>query len=92
MLNRTIIHDRRTDQELISKRAATTVVRSKNGPCKWPRVAQVMTNDSFKVLNSIIQNFSVDGDPLELAFAVNFLESLYRCGYAVVKLKAKEPK
>ena len=82
---------------LISKAEATTVIRPENGPWKWPEVASAMISDSMKVqgADQTIWASAANGDPLTYAYAVNFLDSLYRCGYAIVDTRkpdeGKEP-
>jgi hypothetical protein len=69
---------------IFSCEEATTVERLEDGPWKWPEVASVMTSDSIRVEQATGLR-AANGDPLELAYAVNFLTTLYRFGYAVVK-------
>lgn len=82
------MEETKTIERVIPEKEATKVVRSPRDPWEWPAVAYTMISDSFKVLgtNGLGAN-ALNGDPLQLAYAVNFLESLYANGYAVVKLK-----
>lgn len=73
-------------KRIIPKAEATKVFRNPKGPWEWPRVAQLMTNDCYKVTQETGLT-AVNGDPLPLAYAVNFLDRLYKLGYAVVELE-----
>jgi hypothetical protein len=67
----------------LTKAQCTTVLRPKNGPWTWPDVVYAMISDSFRVQKTL-GLVAVNGEPLTFAYAVNFLESLYRCGYTVI--------
>lgn len=74
-------------EKVFSKREATTVTRGP-GPWIWPEVCNALVSDSFKVLGMDgLRQTANNGDPLKFAYAINMLESLYRLGYAVVKMK-----
>jgi hypothetical protein len=75
-------------EKVIQAGDATNVRRPPAGPWKWPDVACVMISDSHKVEGMAgLHAQAANGDPLRLAYAVNFLERLYKLGYAVVELK-----
>lgn len=69
----------------ISKKEATTVIRPEHKPYVWPELVYVMISDSAKVNG--IGGMARNGDPLSMAYAVNFLESLYQAGYVVARPK-----
>lgn len=71
---------------VLSQAEATTVERPENDTWRWPVVASEMTSNAYAVECRPGASAN-NGDPLQLAYAVNFLESLYRRGYAVVKLE-----
>jgi hypothetical protein len=75
--------------KLVTREEATTVVRVLGKPTRWPEVVGIMTGDCFKVSPGLVLSgvTADNGWPLEEAFAVNFLETLYGAGYAVVKLE-----
>jgi hypothetical protein len=75
--------------KFISAEEATHVERPARGPWVWPRLVETMISDSFRVTGCVGLN-AANGDPLSHAFAVNMLETLYRLGYAVVKLDAED--
>jgi hypothetical protein len=74
------------DVDMISAEDATRVVRPEFGAWTWPRVVEVMISDSFKV-EGLLGQHAANGDPLAHAYALNFLETLYSNGYALVRLR-----
>lgn len=72
--------------KIFSREEATTVRRPPE-LWEWPDIANVMVSDSYKV-DKQLHLHTANGDPLQLAYAVNFLETLYARGYAVVQLEA----
>jgi hypothetical protein len=73
-----------SELRVLSEEEATTVERPEHEAWKWPEPVFVMISDSYKVNQKLSQR-AVNGDPLEYAFALNFLESLYANGWVVAK-------
>jgi hypothetical protein len=73
---------------ILSKEEATKVERPEGmAPWTWPEPAFVAVSDCFRVLGVAGARSAEDHEsPLSLALAVNFFESLYEQGYAIVKL------
>lgn len=66
----------------LTAREATHVERPERGPWEWPEPVGVMISDSYKVTRTTGER-SADGEPLAHAYAVNFLEALYRYGWTL---------
>jgi hypothetical protein len=77
---------------ILSKEEATKVERPEGmTPWSWPEPAFVAVSDCFRVLGVLGAKSAEDGEsPLSLALAVNFFETLYAAGYAIVKLDTSE--
>lgn len=67
---------------VISREEATSVQRGP-GSWRWPRLVEVIISDSWDTF-PVHTARAANGGPLDMEFALNFLESLYRAGYAVV--------
>lgn len=83
--------------KILSKEEATHVDRPDTltghgyEPWNWPDPAHVAVSDCHRVLGVVGARSAEDGDsPLSLALAVNFFETLYAHGYAIVKLEEGE--
>jgi hypothetical protein len=75
-------------ERVFSVKEATHVFRNPTGPWEWPEPVRVMISDSFQVLGRNGMGVTAaNGDPLSFAFALNALTTLYKLGYAVVKVK-----
>ena len=74
---------RESTGSLISREEATSLQRGP-GPWRWPQLVEVMVSDSWHTFPVHTARAS-NGGPLDMEFALNFLESLYRAGYAVVR-------
>jgi hypothetical protein len=73
-----------TDLRILSREEATTVVRPDRGPWTWPELVYVAIGNCY----SLIGNMNVralNGGPLEMELAANFITSLYDAGYVIAK-------
>jgi len=72
---------------ILSREEATTVERPTGGyrPWKWPEPVNVAVSNCGLVSDHVFAK-ARNGDPLDFALAVNYFETLYDQGYAIVKL------
>jgi hypothetical protein len=80
------VQEYRRQMHVLSAEEATTVRRPADAAWAWPEVVGVMISDSLKVTGRLGLH-AANGDPLAHAYALNFIETLYRNGYAVVRLR-----
>lgn len=77
---------------ILTREEATHVEKPEGWtPWTWPEPASVAVSDCHRVLGVAGARSAEDHEsPLSLALAVNFFETLYEQGYAIVKLDAGE--
>jgi len=69
---------------VIPAQEATTVKRPKDATWEWPPHIYAMVSDSVRFFG--VGNTWKNGGPMAMEVALNFTESLYRSGYAIVRL------
>jgi hypothetical protein len=74
---------------VLSPDEATAVERPAAAPWTWPGPAQAMVGNTYELL-PVASLKAPNGDPLQLALAVNMLESLYAAGYVVARRRGAE--
>ena len=74
---------RESADAVIPREEATSVQRGP-GPWRWPRLVEIMVSDSWDTC-PVPGIQAANGGPLDMEFALNFLASLYRAGFAVTR-------
>lgn len=74
------------DMRILTREEATHFERSRGpGPWIWPEVVYIAISNTYDLIG-VSGPRALNGDPLEFALAVRYLETLYDNGYVLVKM------